>query len=83
MCTLREFKDHILMRAGASSSGMFCIRSHAHALFWVDRVNSLAEPLIAATPDDALLPPDVDAAVNLTDQQWEELDRELGELLGK
>lgn len=74
MGTVRDFKDLLLKRSGASSGGQFAQRSNAHLALWV-KLNRLGARNMEFQPPESV--PDIDATVHLTNQEWKQLEIEL------
>lgn len=79
MGTVRDFKNLLCLRANVQLGGEFAQRSKAHRAFW-DKLNQLGARNILSQPPTGDTP-DIDATVQLTDEEWTQLVTELRQLL--
>lgn len=88
--TVRDFMNHVLQASGAeirkiegtdiewSDPGDFIDRSAQHQMFW-HKLTVIGGRNIAEQPPDIV--PDIDATVELSDEEWDELERESRRLM--
>ena len=74
--TVRDFKNMVLQRAGVEDD--FSGNSLKRMEFW-QKLNRMGGRRIRELPPEQV--PDIDATVVLSDQEWNELERELNSLL--
>jgi hypothetical protein len=75
--TVRDFKEHVLRQAGLLSIPQFCELSEAYRAFWI-KLNHLGARNMESQPPDKV--PDIDATVQLTKEEWAELEDEFRQL---
>src|SRR4030042_1511555 len=68
--TVRDFKNFVVQETGSLTCDEFCQISDAHLDFW-RMLNNLWTDLENPRPEDVK---DVDAAIELLDEEWEELE---------
>ncbi len=77
MGTVRDFKNLVYREASVRFGGEFTGRSEAHRAFW-RKLNELgARNMRSQPPEDV---PDIDATVQLTNEEWTELETEFRQL---
>lgn len=78
--TVRDFKKHVLQQAGAEDHFEFYDdgRLQKRFNFWI-KLNELGARNMKKQPPETV--PDIDATVTLSDEEWDDLDRELQQLL--
>jgi hypothetical protein len=77
MRTVRNFKNFVLRETGVQLCGQFCELSEAHRAFWI-KLNHVGARNIESQPPDKA--PDIDATVQLAEEEWAKLEAEFGEL---
>lgn len=76
--TVRDFKNFLLEKAGVKSGGEFAQCSELHQAF-LDHLNQLGARNMRSQPPETV--PDIDATVELTDEEWMKLEARLQRLL--
>ena len=77
MRTVRDFKNLLLKESGVSFGGQFAQRSDAHRAFW-SKLNQVGARNMKSQPPESV--PDIDATVQLTNQEWTQLETEFRQL---
>lgn len=70
MPTVRDFKDFVNSNSLARGCGCFCSVSLRHSEFW-GKLNLLGARNMAKIPPETV--PDIDATVELSAQEWQDL----------
>ena len=74
MGTMRDFKNFVLPEKDCSE---FCWRSERHLAFW-DKLNLIGARNMKTQPPESVL--DIDATVELSEQEWKQLEAEFLQL---
>lgn len=77
MRTVKDFQK-FMMREHGDSLGLFVRKSEAHLAFW-KKLNDMGARNIKAQPPERV--PNIDATVQLTDEEWSQLEAEFRQLL--
>jgi len=77
MRTVRDFKRFVLAELDAVDNSQFTHRSRAHLEFW-NKLNRIGARNIKTQRPEQV--PDIDATVELTDDEWAQLETELNSL---
>ena len=77
MRTVRDFKNFLCREAKIRFDGEFNQCSEAHRTFW-NKLNQLGARNMKSQPPETV--PDIDATVQLSDQEWTQLEIEFRQL---
>lgn len=76
--TVNDFRKHLFKKFGCDDYFVFIAKSYKHSEFW-RKLNKIGARNIGKLPPTEV--PDIDATVILSDQEWNDLGKELEQLL--